>query len=55
MWVVHYRRLKMPVQMIELEEVAVFEASDEALETIVTVGGTVNTYTLILGGCGSGC
>ena len=35
-----YRRLKMPVQMIELEEVTMFEYSDDAFEaTVAGYGG----------------
>jgi hypothetical protein len=34
-WSTTYRRLKMPVQMIELEEVTMVEIMDEALEVVV--------------------
>ena len=39
-----YRRLKMPVQMIELEEMTMVEASDDILETSVTAGGVALSH-----------
>ena len=45
-----YRRLQMPVEMIELEEVMMVETSDESLEALV--GGI---YTMFWSETSCGC
>jgi len=52
-----YRGLKMPVQMIELEEVQMIEASDAALEASAA-GGLTTSWNATAGtapGCGPYC
>ena len=53
-WSTTYWRLNMPVQMMELEEMTMVEASDEVLEALVTVRvwtGVGRAYTNDYNGC----
>ena len=47
-----YRRLTMPVQMIELEEVTMLETSDDALEKSIGMSFTTSTVCFTNAYCG---
>ena len=47
-----YRRLNMPVQMIELEEITMLETSDDALEKSIGMAFTTSTVCFTNAYCG---